>query len=179
MDLSWLIEEINKPQYAGLSDADATALVNSQQVNRICNDLLTTRSLIINLGVDDATTALNALAQAASSNPMLDAMRITLCSTGIDFSNQLSQSVIDQLATTQLITQELASKLKRLGRWTEPISIQFMGREVTGEDVRTCRDQMHKSALLEAARVRIGRVTAGIATGEINSEAEMVSVFGA
>lgn len=179
MDLKPLVEELAKPEYAGKSDAEAAAMVNAKTVDRYNDTLITSRTLIVQLGLADAQQSLSALAVAAGSNALLDSMRITLCSTGIDFSNSITQSVIDQLYESQLISSDLAMRLKRLGRWTEPVTIEWLGRAATEQDVSECRAQMLKSSLLDVARVRVGRVTAGIATGEITSESQIISVFGA
>lgn len=98
-------------------DADVNQILADLTAKNIVekdSTLYTYRTLVIRYGLTFAGTIMAKLDAASASNPLIKATYLAVCSTGIDFSVDAAQGMIDQL-TGPLFTQDEADKLKALG----------------------------------------------------------------
>ena len=122
-DYTALRAELDKPEYSGLSDAEAAALLNTADVVRLKSHFVDPRGLVVILGPAAAATLVATL--KAATDPTLQGVWLALSwpgdkdwPAGVDMGNPTSQAMIDQLAAAQLLPAEAAAALKASGTET-------------------------------------------------------------
>lgn len=167
-----LTEAANAGDTAGILEA-----VNSKSIQRTSSELQTVRSIIVRYGMVFSSRVIAGFKTAAASNPLLDAMLITLSSTGLNFSDALTQQTIDDLADAGVFSEPDAELLRKLGVWQESIADQQLGREATEQDVLDAVSEWKKLVLSRYLASRSTVAAAAIANGTATSENEVNSAF--
>jgi len=114
MNLSGLIKANNLQNSTA---AEIVAALNEPTEYRTHASEVGYRGITLKYGPTFAATVLGKLKAAAASNPLLDATYIAICASGIDFSADVTQGMIDQLQAANVFTSDEASKLKSIGIW--------------------------------------------------------------
>lgn len=163
----------------GESDDAILAGVNAPTIEHRNPELATVRTLAVKLGMQATAQALGGLKAAAASNPLLDAIYVTLATTGLDFSHDDVQTMISQLQAAGAFSAELATALKAIGRWHTSEAEARLGRPATLADVTAARAQIAREKLEQEATRRINQVWAAIADGTATDAAGIVAAFSA
>lgn len=115
--MSDLRPELSKPEYAGLTDAEAVAVLNAPTVARPRQCIVTTRTLMADLGLDVADRILTALEAAATQNRALNRVLILLSPAegGVDIGHRETRKQIETLAAAGVLQRNDADALLALG----------------------------------------------------------------
>lgn len=118
MDFSALNTLINsEPANAAKSDADVAVWLNTPSITRQAVSLLTTRSLMSELGPVMADSILTKLEAASSGNQILarTLMMMRPSEGGVDFGHAATRAQIDALVGAGVINQAEGNALQSLG----------------------------------------------------------------
>lgn len=161
------------------TDGAILAAVNAATIEHENRDLVTIRTLAIRLGLATTTEAIGRLKTAAATNPLLDAMYLTLAAGGIDFAHEHTQSMIAHLQAAGVFTAELAAQLAAIGRWRTSMAEAELGRPATLADVTAARATIAREELEQEAARRMNNVHGAITNGTARDVAGLIAAFGA
>lgn len=125
--------------------AEVLATITSLSVERSNSELQTSRGVTLALGVESAAYALGGLKAAGASNPLFDSIYIAVSTTGVDFSNPVTQAMIDVLTGAGAWSADIGASLKSLGVWQEsPLEYYGGERGITTDEatVQTVLDEI-------------------------------------
>jgi hypothetical protein len=164
-------------ELANAEDADGIlAIINSKTITKTNSELQTINALTLTLGIETSAMAAGILDAAGASNPLLKAMYYKLCSTGIDFSDALTQGMIDAVFTGDYAA--LAAPLKAMGVWSISEAEVRFGRSLTIDDMTEVFIQYKRILLKESVFVRFNNLQAAIESGLVITEQEAITKFG-
>lgn len=170
----------NHPELLELDVADIVSALNAKTVSKRDETLLTFRAMTVKYGIEFTQDALARFKAAADLDPLLAATYLAICSTGIDFSANVTHGMIDQLVTLNVFTQEIGDKLKGLGRWSiSPVEDQFgEGAVATEEEVTHAVQEIQRQNLVSRVQRQASQVAGQVRNGSITSWEDAVAAFG-
>lgn len=148
-------------------DAGLLAALNAQDRQRENHELQTINAIVLALGAQAAAVTVGVLKAAAAANPLLDAVYIKLCSTGVDLADPLTQAMIAQIFTGEYA--DLGAAVAALGVWQESTAQQQFGREVTAEEVTEALAILARRNLQRRLAARYSAVSALILSGDVET----------
>lgn len=154
--------------------AEVLATITAPSVEKTNSELLTLRTVAVTYGPVVAATAAGVLKAAGQLNPLCDGIYISVCSTGINFADPLTQAMIDQIFTGE--HADVGTALKALGRWLEsPLEVAGKQRGLTTDEA-TVQAVLNEQATLAKWRPFVVDVENGLATGTITSWADVIAL---
>jgi len=169
-----LIQQLAATAYAAGDDAAVCATLNTPSNRHVDTTLRTGRWVIVTFGSQSAALILGTIKAASAANPIVEAGYLSLMSDGLDLSHEITQELIDHLATAARWPTELRDALKSKGVWfTSPAGDAF-GREVTTDDVAQAR-RWH--TLTRRAADAYNATVAAIDANAVVAWPEAVAVF--
>lgn len=177
---------------ADKEDADGIlTIVNEKTINKSNSELQTINALILTLGEQSAGIAAGVLKTAAAQNPLLDAIYVKFCSTGIDLSDPRTQAMIDILFASSIPVGlddngqpimfdlvPLGQAIKAMGVWSISEAESRFGSDLTPEDMSDVFVQYRRILLTENVRSRFNNLAAAIESGTVTTEQEAIVKFG-
>ena len=173
-----LLEAIkaNASEQATAGDyAAVAAILNAQSINVSDSTYYTSRYLVTLLGPDNYRLVSGSLAAIGSQDPLVKDIHQTLNTTGVDFSTELTQGMIDLLGANAGWSQELIDTLKAIGRSKTSLAIQELGSAVTAEQ---CEAAWMRDILTATVRDRSATARYGIEGGSITTLEQLNAVLG-
>lgn len=179
MSIAHVIDASEELSALAESDNGAALLsaMNAKTIQRTSADLQTARSILVRYGMAFGSRVLAGFKTAAASDPLLDSMLIALSSTGLNFSDPLTQQAVDALVASGAFTSEDGDALKRLGVWSESIADQQLGRDATEQDITDSVSEWRKITLARYLAERANIAAAAIADGTATSPSEVNAAF--
>lgn len=118
-----LAEELQKPAYATMTDAEAADYLNAETVPRIVSRFVNIRTMYAEIGPAETETIIAKLTSAAPENAVIARILSWLAPAegGIDMGHTATRGYITQLHTAGLFTETERDALLALGE--ERISI--------------------------------------------------------
>jgi len=156
------------------------AAINLRDRQRTNDELQTINAIVLALGEQAAGIAAGVLKTAAAQNPLLDAIYVKFCSTGIDLSNARTQAMIDLLfaSTIPIGLDEqnqpimfdlmpLGQAIKAMGVWYQSLADQEFGEEATEEHVTDALVLFARRKLAMLVVARYNAVMAAVEAGDV------------
>lgn len=177
---------------ADKEDADGIlTIINEKTINKSNSELQTINALILTLGEQSAGIAAGVLKAAAAQNPLLDAIYVKFCSTGIDLSDDRTQAMIDILFASSIPVGmdgdgqpimfdlvPLGQAIKAMGAWAISEAESRFGRNLTAEDIPEVLTEYKRILLGEKVVTRFNNLLAAIQSGDITTEQAAIAKFG-
>lgn len=117
------------------SRAELLAALNEQVVEQSHSADVGFRGITNTYGAEFAATILGKLDAASGTNPLLKATYNAITTTGIDFSNPVTQGQLTLLQQAGVFTQDEADKLKAIGIWQVSTAKSVTGSDATEQNV--------------------------------------------
>lgn len=156
------------------------AAINLRDRERTNDELQTINAIVLALGEQAAGVAAGVLKTAAAQNPLLDAIYVKFCSTGIDLSNTRTQAMIDLLfaSTIPIGLDEqnqpimfdlipLGQAIKAMGVWYQSLADQEFGEEATEQHVADALVLFARRKLALLVVARYNAVMAAVEAGDV------------
>ena len=159
----------NDPALKELAEADDAAgilaAINLKDRERTNEELQTINAIVLAYGEEAAGTAAAVLKTAATQNPLLDAIYLKFCSTGISLADPRAQAMLDILFTGELAA--LGASIKRLGVWYQSRAEQEFGEEATEQHVADALVLFARRKLALLVVARYNAVMAAVEAGDV------------
>lgn len=151
------------------------SVLNANDVDVVDDTYYTSRYLVTLLGVDTYRIVSGSLAAIGEVDPLVKDIHQTLNTTGVDFSTELTQGMIDLLGANAGWSQELIDRLKAIGRSKTSLALKELGAAVTAEE---CEAAWMKDILTATVRDRSATARYGIDGGTITTLEQLNAVLG-
>lgn len=151
------------------------SVLNANDVDVVDDTYYTSRYLVTLLGVDTYRIVSGSLAAIGEVDPLVKDIHQTLNTTGVDFSTELTQGMIDLLGANAGWPQELIDTLKAIGRSQTSIALKELGAAVTAEQCESAWMKSYLADWLENAR---GNALGKIQSGEISTLEALKTLLG-
>lgn len=151
------------------------SVLNANDVDVVDNTYYTSRYLVTLLGVDTYRIVSGSLAAIGEVDPLVRDIHQTLATTGVDFSTDLTQQMIDQIGAVASWPVEVINQLKAIGRFTRSPAEQYLGAAVTADE---CQDVWVKSELRDHITNVASNALSKVLSGEIGTLQDLKTYLG-